>query len=533
MPRFSPRLAWTAAAAIALVGGAPLLSATTALAAPAPAATTAAHAAATPDYTAAKADDLVDVRIGDVRPTQPSLGYDEVYYKLGRYSALGKDTINKRFDDWCEANGQGEAATASAASRLDDPTSFTCTIAVGSETAASIAPMKTVVIGPGGSLYLTDGHHTLTSFAETADGGLNLHVRLRVLGNLSTLDTATFWQTMKDNKWVWLRDVNGAPVSIDALPKSVGLKNFENDKYRSIMYFSRDIGFAADGKVPFQEFYWGSWLRDQKAVDLSAWDASDRDSYLATVKAVTEAQVALAPDAVVDSGYTASQLSVLSQWNAGKKVDKGEFGKLSAPLTDAKPGKLAYAMAYKATLPAPTDPTDPTTPPTDPTDPTTPPTDPTTPPVDPTTPPVDPTTPPAQPGPGAGAPSVTVSGELRAGGAITVTGAGFAPRTSGLQVWIRSTPQLLGTVSTDFSGAFRLAAVLPANLPAGAHTVAVTLNGVDVAAQAVTVAAARAADPSGSLAFTGSSSTEAGLALAAGLLLAGVATVAVVRRRRA
>ena len=34
----------------------------------------------------------LDVRIGDVHATQPSLGYDEVYYKLGRYT-LGKDEL--------------------------------------------------------------------------------------------------------------------------------------------------------------------------------------------------------------------------------------------------------------------------------------------------------------------------------------------------------------------------------------------------------------------------------------------------------
>jgi len=29
-----------------------------------------------------------------------------------------------------------------------------------------IGEMKTAVVGPGGQLYLTDGHHTLTSFWE-------------------------------------------------------------------------------------------------------------------------------------------------------------------------------------------------------------------------------------------------------------------------------------------------------------------------------------------------------------------------------
>ncbi|MFF1550969.1 ParB/Srx family N-terminal domain-containing protein [Rhodococcus erythropolis] len=300
------------------------------------------------EYLCAKEGDLLDVRIGDVHATQPSLGYDEVYYKLGRYT-LGKDTINKKFDDWCEANGQIQAATATAASTLKDPSSFTCQIPVGQETAESIAPMKTVVVGPRGDLYLTDGHHTLTSFIETADGGPDLHVRLRVLGNLSGLTEGAFWTEMEKNKWVWSRDVDGNQVPVQSLPKSVGLANFADDKYRSLMYFSRDIGFAA-GSIPFQEFYWGAWVRDTAPVDLTNWNRDDLSSYLSTVKSVTKAQTALVGDAVVDSGFTATDLGVLPAWNDGKAESKGEFAKLSKPYTDDKPGKIAYALAYKATL---------------------------------------------------------------------------------------------------------------------------------------------------------------------------------------
>lgn len=62
-------------------------------------------------YCGAKVGDLVDVPLADMHPTQGALGYDEVYYRLGRYTQ-GKDTINKRYDDWCEANGQGQALSA-------------------------------------------------------------------------------------------------------------------------------------------------------------------------------------------------------------------------------------------------------------------------------------------------------------------------------------------------------------------------------------------------------------------------------------
>lgn len=276
-------------------------------------------------------------------PTQPYLGYDEVYYKLGRYT-LGKDAINKKFDDWCEANGQVSAASAGPDARLSDASSFQCKVAVGSETADSIAPMKTVVIGPNGRLYLTDGHHTLTSFFETPDGGPDTRVRLRVLDNLSDLPTAQFWDRMKQNGWVWLKDVNGNAVGEHQLPKAVGLANFADDKYRSLMYFGRDIGYTA-GTIPFQEFYWGAWMRDSKVV--GDWNRSDVAAYLAAVKTVTQAQVALGSGAVVAEGKTAGQLGVLAAWNDGKAEGKGEFGKLSMPYSDAKPGKIAYAVEYR------------------------------------------------------------------------------------------------------------------------------------------------------------------------------------------
>ncbi|GLW96598.1 ParB/Srx family N-terminal domain-containing protein [Microtetraspora sp. NBRC 16547] len=296
-------------------------------------------------YLCAEPGDLLDVRIGDVHPTQPSLGFDEVYYKLGRYT-LGKDAINKKFDDWCEADGRVAAASVSPGARLDDPSSFTCQLAVGAETADSIAAMKTVVIGPGGEPFLTDGHHTLTSFIETPDGGAGLHVRLRVQANLSTLTRQDFWNQMRAHKWVWLRDPNGKPVTVNKLPTGVGLANFADDKYRSLLYFGRDIGYSQNG-LPFQEFYWGSWARDAKPINLANWNQNDHGSYLATVKALTETMTALPKNTTVDNGFTAAELGALDRWNGGKAADKGEFDKLSKPYSDAKPGKLAYTLEYK------------------------------------------------------------------------------------------------------------------------------------------------------------------------------------------
>ena len=487
--------------------------------------------------------ELLDVRIGDVHPTQPSLGYDEVYYKLGRYDAeLSKDAINKNFADWCEANGQEDAASAQPDATLTDPSTFTCTVPVGSETAATIEPMKTVVIGPSGVLYLTDGHHTLTSFLENS--GPDVHVRLRVLGNLSGLSETDFWAAMQADKWTWLRDVNGDAITPAQLPANVGLSNFEDDRFRSILYFARDIGYSADGAVPFQEFYWGTWLRTRTDIPVGAWNQDDWAASLALVKQLTQAQVALGAGTVVDpqSGYTAGDLSVRASWNDGKAESKGEWAKLAKPYSDAKPGKLAYMTEYRArhVTPAPTAPAAPAAPtavigtgspagthvsvgwaaPADGGSPITGYT------ValgagrttevdahgtsftfDNVTPgsyaltvtahnaigsAVSAATPVLVADPSAVHGTVAVTGDLRPGGSVRVTANGLAADVAGFAVEVHSDPVSLGTGTTDATGAFSLQAALPATLPAGAHTVTVAFNGTTVASASFTVTAAGA-----------------------------------------
>ncbi|MGW2257388.1 ParB/Srx family N-terminal domain-containing protein [Streptomyces sp. NPDC001780] len=302
----------------------------------------------------ARAGDLLDVTLDQLRPTQPSVGFDQIYYKLGRYRSTKDEqagNVNKRFDDWCETNGQEEAASVPPGAALADPASFRCTVAVGEETEETRAAMKTVVVGPGGALYLTDGHHTLTSFLETPDGGPGLHIRLLVADNLSALTPDAFWRTMRERKWVWLRDENDRPITTDQLPGRLGLARFHDDRYRSLVYFTRDIGYQApDDAAEYLEFLWGTWLRGR--VDLDAYDLTDHASYLSAVRAASEEMSGADGDTVIADGRTADELGRMAEWNAGKKPTGGEFGKLSAPLTDAKPGKLAYALDYRNRVPA-------------------------------------------------------------------------------------------------------------------------------------------------------------------------------------
>lgn len=298
-------------------------------------------------HCALKPESIAEARLVDFKPTQPSLGFDELHYRLGRFE-FGKDKINKRFDDWCESSGLGGASSAKADARLSDPASFECKIKIGEETPASKESMKTAVVGPKGQLYLTDGHHTLTSFIEAKDGGPQTKVRVRVTHNFGDLDDSAFWAAMKKNKLVWLRNAEGAEITPSQLPQSLGMKQFGNDQYRSVLYFGRDIGYKqlADNAT-FQEFYWGSWLRNHPTIKLSKERLSTLDGYLALLKEVTQAQSAVADDVMIADGFNAKQLGKLTPWNNGAPETAGEFAKQSAPYSDAKPGKLAYVFEYR------------------------------------------------------------------------------------------------------------------------------------------------------------------------------------------
>lgn len=303
-------------------------------------------------YSCVREGELLEVALDELRPTQAVLGQDEIYYKLGRYrSTKDEDAgeVNKRFDDWCETNGQGAAKSAGPFSSVDDPASFECEIPVGEETPESLAEMKTAVIGPDDTLYLTDGHHTLSTFWETPDAGPRMRIRVRITDDFSELDQQAFWEEMERGRKVWLRDQDDKPITVDQLPTQLDTANFGDDPYRGLVFFTRDIGYAKPAQAPeFLEFYWGTWLRQQ--YDLRGYDLTDHEVYLDLIEDASKDMAGLKESDVVADGKTAEELGKLDKWNDGKPESKGEFDKLSKPLSDEEPGKLAYALDYKAGL---------------------------------------------------------------------------------------------------------------------------------------------------------------------------------------
>lgn len=301
------------------------------------------------DYSFAQAGDLLQAPLKDFHPTQPAIGYDQIYYKLGRY-ARNLDTPNKKYDDYCEDMGANAAtkATVTANSTLSNSASFSCKDPIG-KTPGS---MKSAVVGPQGKLYLTDGHHSFTSYWETPDGGQDMKVWVRVLANYSTAKSMTeFWNLMKANNYVWLKDGgnNDAQITTEELPSHLGLTSFHDDPYRSLIYFTRDIGYSPPSNATeFLEFHWGEWMRgDASGLGDITTQMTDFNSYLNAVSTAAHAMVALPAGTVVNAGKTTTDLGKLDVFGAS------EFTKLSKPISDSKPGKLAYALDYRNNLSAP------------------------------------------------------------------------------------------------------------------------------------------------------------------------------------
>ena len=296
---------------------------------------------------------MLDVTLGDLHPSQAALGFDQIYYKLGRYELDPK----KEYDDFCADEGLSGVVSGgySSTSTLTDSSSFTCKTT--DTTARDTTVLNPVVIGPNGdSLYLTDGHHGLSTYYEVPGGGPTLHVHVIVKDNLSAYAGTAFWAEMQNRGYTRLKDNNGVAIQPDQLPTGLGLKlGMKDDKFRSLVYFTRDIGYSQPTpSTDFLEFYWADWLRASfplSTYTLTKLGTVDPDPATADVgylNAVWNAslQMVASTDPVID-GKTGADLGRSAQINNGKKYTKSDFGDLSQPITASSPGKIAYALDYK------------------------------------------------------------------------------------------------------------------------------------------------------------------------------------------
>jgi fibronectin-binding autotransporter adhesin len=103
---------------------------------------------------------------------------------------------------------------------------------------ALLNDVEPVVIGPGGVLYLENGHHTFTSLENSIYGASDPNVFVNVIANYSNLTTAQFWAAMEANNLILPVD-NGVAETINPLtgaPVPTSLQGLTNDPYRGLEY---------------------------------------------------------------------------------------------------------------------------------------------------------------------------------------------------------------------------------------------------------------------------------------------------------
>lgn len=293
----------------------------------------------------AQPGDIIQVTLSELHPTQMAVGKLQIAGTLAGYSRHPERVFKKL----CQLQGAGKVASSNAFSTLKDPTSYTCTQPAGTYPREMIP----VDIGPTGQLYLTDGHHALTALWQIAGNG-EMKLPVRVEQNLSRneegglLSQQQFEQKMAALKHVLPVDAEGGPVRFADLPDRLAISSFQDDPYRSLLYYLRGIAYDKPQKqrdpltgkpypeVPFLEFYWGQMLRSKMAI--KDYDLRRQQEYIRALKEAARIITTLPASTMVgSSGYTAAALGQMNQINEKK------LSKLAAP-----DSPLAKALAWQA-----------------------------------------------------------------------------------------------------------------------------------------------------------------------------------------
>ncbi|WP_159567250.1 ParB/Srx family N-terminal domain-containing protein [Budvicia diplopodorum] len=305
-----------------------------------------ASVSAATNYLAAKPGDVIQIKLSELYPTQSAVGKLQIAGDLADYASDAKSLFN----DLCKVQGAGKLADSNVSSTPKDPESYRCKLAVGTKT----SEMNTVDIGPEGKLYLTDGHHAFNSFWDVPGGGGDVTLSVLVGQNVSkdangiSLTQAQFEHKMAELKHFLPVDANGNAITFAQLPKTLGMSAFQDDPYRSMLYYLRGVAYDKSdnnlnpetGKpypeVPFLEFYWGQLLNSK--MDVNRYSLHQQDGYMMALNEAATLMVGLPKRQLIgSSGLTAAELGQMAS------IDQTRLNKLAKP-----DSKLAKALAYQA-----------------------------------------------------------------------------------------------------------------------------------------------------------------------------------------
>jgi hypothetical protein len=160
---------------------------------------------------------LDPVALGELRPTQITIGFREVAEK------------RKRFAEMSGTEGDSYLGRH----------------------------MLPTVLGPKRRHYLIDNHHLARALQEEKVQA----VLVTVVADLSALSKFSFWRFLENRSWCHAYDEKGERTAFDAIP--VTLAKLRDDPYRSLAGELRHAGGYAKDLTPFSEFLWADFLRSR------------------------------------------------------------------------------------------------------------------------------------------------------------------------------------------------------------------------------------------------------------------------------
>ncbi len=166
------------------------------------------------------------VPVGDLRPTQMTVGLREVELKRA---------------EWRASNGKARVRLLRR----------------------HVLP---AVLGPHEHPYIVDHHHFARALLEEGAGDVVVYV----VDDLSHLPKDEFWTFLDNSSWCHAYDAKGRRCALDAIPAK--LSDLADDPFRSLAgALIREGGCAKSGR-PFSEFLWADFLRRRIDGDLAVQD---------------------------------------------------------------------------------------------------------------------------------------------------------------------------------------------------------------------------------------------------------------------
>lgn len=169
---------------------------------------------------------LINAKLGELHPTQITVGKREVAQKRKQWSTMSK-----------------KARSAALASHWFP-----------------------AIAGPEHKYYIVDHHHFGLALIEEEVKT----VSVMLLKDLSWLDAPNFWTVMDHHQWVHAYDSEGQRCEFQAVP--FHLTHLHDDPYRSLAGEVRRAGGFAKDVTPFSEFLWADFFRPRIAHELIASD---------------------------------------------------------------------------------------------------------------------------------------------------------------------------------------------------------------------------------------------------------------------